>query len=71
MTIVRILLFAAAVWLVWRIFRQVRAQLDQPAQPRDELRDEHYEPMARCAKCGTHMPAKVLNSKGTCGRCGE
>ncbi len=71
MTIVRILLFAAAVWLVWRIFRQVRAQLDQPAQPRDELRDEHYEPMARCAKCGTHMPAKVLNSKGTCGRCSE
>lgn len=70
MTLLRFLLLAAAAWLVWRIFRQVQAQLDRPSPPRDEAPDT-YEPMARCAKCGTHMPAKVLNSKGTCGRCSE
>ncbi len=70
MTFLRILLLVAAAWLVWRIFRQVRAQLQQQPPPGD-VRDELYEPMAQCAKCGTHMPEKTLNSKGTCGRCSE
>ncbi|HEY1075675.1 MAG TPA: PP0621 family protein [Fontimonas sp.] len=71
MTFLRILLLVAAAWLVWRIFRQVRAQLQAPTAPQNDVRDDHFEPMARCAQCGTHMPAKVLNSKGTCGRCSE
>lgn len=68
MNIFRVLIVLAAAWLIWRIVRQVRAQLSRrdPAPPPDA-----YEPMARCAKCGTYLPLKSLNSAGLCGRCSE
>ncbi|MEQ1439631.1 PP0621 family protein [Fontimonas sp. SYSU GA230001] len=66
MNLLRLLILVAAVWLVWRIVRQVRQQLPRQSPPADL-----YEPMARCAKCGTHLPAKSLNSAGLCGRCSE
>ena len=68
MNILRLLLLLAAVWLVWRVVRQIRAQLarQDPAPPTDV-----YEPMARCAGCGTYLPVKSLNSGGLCGRCSE
>lgn len=67
MNILRLLIIVAAAWLVWRIVKQVRSQLPRQNPPPGDL----YEPMARCAKCGTHLPAKALNSAGLCGRCGE
>lgn len=66
MNILRFLLLVAAAWLIWRIVRQVRGQLQQRRPPADE-----FEPMARCAGCGTFLPARSLNAAGRCGRCSE
>ncbi|MFP5306634.1 MAG: PP0621 family protein [Gammaproteobacteria bacterium] len=67
MNVLRLLLLLAAAWLIWRIVRQVRAQLARQSPPPADA----YEPMSQCAKCGTHLPARSLNSAGVCGRCGE
>lgn len=67
MNILRLLIIMAAAWLVWRIVKQVRGQLPPRNPPTGDL----YEPMARCTKCGIHLPAKALNSAGLCGRCSE
>lgn len=64
MNILRLLLLVAAVWLVWRIVRQVRGQLQQRQGPTDE-----FEPMARCAQCSTFLPARALDAEGKCARC--
>lgn len=63
----RLLLIAAAIWIVWRILKGFRIHVErvQPPPP------ESFEPMARCAKCGTHLPASALSKSGTCGRCSE
>ncbi|TXH03889.1 MAG: hypothetical protein E6R07_10795 [Nevskiaceae bacterium] len=63
----RLLLLAAAAFIVWRLLRGVRIHVErvQPPPP------ERYEPMARCAKCGTHLPAAALSRSGLCGRCAE
>ena len=65
MNILRLLLLVAAAWLIWRIVRRGRAQLEQRRKPADE-----FEPMARCAQCGTFLPARSLDAAGKCGRCG-
>lgn len=67
MNILRLLLLVAAAWLVWRIVRQVRAQLQQRRPPPTDA----FEPMARCAQCGTFLPANALSASGKCGRCSE
>jgi len=68
MNLLRLLLIAAAGWLVWRLIHQVRAQLSQrPPEPPAE----DYQQMARCNRCGTFLPAQSLNSRGLCGRCSE
>ncbi|HUR40626.1 MAG TPA: hypothetical protein VM240_05605 [Verrucomicrobiae bacterium] len=56
-----ILLVALAV-LVWRV---VRKALAPPAAPPPTP----FQPMARCAGCGTHVPAAELDSSGQCPRC--
>lgn len=63
----RLLLIAAAIWIVWRILKGFRIHIErvQPPPP------EKFEPTARCAKCGTHLPAAALSKSGTCGRCSE
>ncbi len=68
MNILRLLLLIAAVWLVWRIVRQVRGQLQQQRKPPPV---EEFEAMARCAKCGTYLPSKSLTAAGLCGHCSE
>lgn len=68
MNLLRLLLLAAAIWLVWRIVRQVRGQLQRRPPPPEV---DSYEPMAPCARCGTYLPAKSLNKAGLCGRCSE
>lgn len=67
MNLLRLLLLVAAAWLIWQVARQVRRQLSQ----RPPEIENDFEPMARCARCGTHLPAKSLNSNGLCGRCSE
>ena len=65
--IFRLLLLAALAWIAWRLLQHfTRAQTLQPPPQQD-----HFEPMERCQKCGTHLPARALSSDGRCGRCSE
>ncbi|HWU69461.1 MAG TPA: hypothetical protein VN046_11310, partial [Stenotrophobium sp.] len=67
----RFLLIGFAIWLVWRLLRSVHIQVGPVAPPRPPSSPDHYEPMARCARCGTHLPASALSKSGLCGRCNE
>jgi hypothetical protein len=63
----RLLLLAAALWILWRIFKGFRIHIERLQTPPTET----FEPMGRCAKCGIHTPAETLNKSGVCGRCAE
>ncbi|WP_043114215.1 hypothetical protein [Solimonas soli] len=64
MNLFRLLLLAAAAYVFWRLLKiSSRAPLP-PAQD-----EPHYEAMARCAGCGTYLPARSLSRSGRCGRC--
>ena len=55
MGIIRLLLLIAAVWLVWRLFRQ--AFLQSPAdQPGRAPGTSGTTRMIRCERCGVHVP---------------
>ena len=63
----KFLLLAAFAWIAWRLFQhyqRVQALKQPPPQ-------EQFEPMQRCASCGTYLPARSLSSDGRCGRCKE
>ena len=66
MNLFKLLLLAAAVWIVWRLLRGLRVQVTRietpPAQP-------EFEAMARCARCGVHLPDSALSPGGLCGKC--
>jgi uncharacterized protein len=68
MTVFRILLILAAIWIVWRLLRGLRIQIER-AQPPAQPPAENFEPMARCARCGVHLPANALSANGRCGKC--
>jgi len=48
---IKILLLALSVWLILRILKSYRTNLDKPNQKNTSLED-----MVRCAKCGVHHP---------------
>lgn len=50
--LIRILLLALGVWLIFLLLRQYRRSLDQSGTTQGELSQD----MVRCAVCGTHLP---------------
>ncbi|MGH8457376.1 MAG: hypothetical protein ACRETW_05695 [Stenotrophobium sp.] len=64
----RLVLLAAFIWIVWRLLRGLRINVERVPPPQAP---DHFEPMARCARCGTHLPAAALSKSGLCGRCAE
>jgi len=69
MNLFRLLLLALAVYFVWRLINVSRRS---PAAPPTGSTDSaDFEPMQRCAQCGTHLPASSLSRAGICGRCGD
>jgi hypothetical protein len=68
MNLFRLLLLAAALWVVWRLWRAVQARLAPPPAPGG---DENFEPMARCQRCGAHLPVASLTRSGHCIKCAE
>ena len=72
MNLFRLLLIAGAIWLVWRLLRGVQvhiSRIERPAPPVPGRPDGDYEPMAKCARCGVHLPASALSPAGLCGKC--
>jgi hypothetical protein len=67
--IVRLLLLAALVWLLVRLWRQWRSDL--AASVRKPPPEPGYELMSPCRGCGTYLPTKTLSSGGRCGKCGS
>ncbi|HEX4895022.1 MAG TPA: PP0621 family protein [Solimonas sp.] len=65
MNLFRLLILVALAYLAWRLYRHLRAPPAPPAQPPPAS----YEPMARCSRCGVHLPASALSATGLCGRC--
>jgi peptidoglycan/LPS O-acetylase OafA/YrhL len=65
MRLLQILLLLALAWVVWRL---IRNRLAPPAE-RDQTRPPEFEPMARCAACGVHVPKIQLDTSGRCPRC--
>jgi hypothetical protein len=62
---VRLLLLAGLVWLVWKVLKSWRVEVIRREPPAPE----RFEPMARCARCGLHLPAQSLSVDGRCGAC--
>jgi len=62
--LVQLLLLIALAVIVWRL---VRRALAPPPAPSGEA--PRFEPMARCARCGTHVPRAELDAAGVCARC--
>lgn len=64
----RLILLIAAAWIVWRLLRGLRVHVSRVDSPPQTPKDS-FEPMARCARCGVHLPASSLSPAGLCGRC--
>lgn len=60
----RLLLFLLLVALAFVAWRLVRRALAPPSEP-----PPTFEPTARCARCGTHVPRAQLDATGACARC--
>jgi hypothetical protein len=63
----RILQLLLLIALAVIVFRLVRRALAPPAAPRQDA--PQFEPTARCARCGTHVPRTQLDATGACARC--
>lgn len=59
--ILQILLLLALAWLLWRVVKNLLAPR-APAPP-------EFQPVARCASCGTHVPREQLDAAERCPRC--
>ncbi len=57
-----LLLLAVLAAIVWRVLRALAPPPREPPAPR-------FEPTARCARCGTHVPAAQLDAAGLCTHC--
>ncbi len=60
----RLLLLLLLVVLAVIAWRMVRGALKPPAGDAPK-----FEPTARCARCGTHVPRDELDAGGACARC--
>lgn len=63
--ILQILLLLALIWIAWRMVRAALA----PRSGADRRETPRFEPVGRCAKCGTHVPSEQLDASGHCSRC--
>ena len=72
MNLLRLLLLGAAIYIVIKLIqtsrRAVTRQQNAAQPPRHE---PTYEPMARCAKCGAHLPQSALSRAQLCGHCSD
>jgi hypothetical protein len=69
--LLQLLLLAALVWIVWRLVRKALAppRAGGSGEPGAAAEPPQFEPTARCARCGTHVPRAQLDAAGVCRRC--
>jgi hypothetical protein len=61
--LVQILLLLALAWLIWRVVKNLLG----PRAP--DRAPPEFQPTARCAACGTHLPREQLDADGRCPPC--
>lgn len=64
MSIFRLLLIAAALYLLWRLGRVLLKKLNSKNES-----EPQYLPTVACARCATHVPPDTLSPSGLCGKC--
>ncbi|WP_230348128.1 PP0621 family protein [Methylobacillus methanolivorans] len=62
----KLLLLAIVVWLLFTILKRYRHNVDQPTQPRP-----HPEDMVQCAHCQVHLPRSESIQDGALHYCSE
>ncbi|HVT36422.1 MAG TPA: hypothetical protein VHE37_12620 [Nevskiaceae bacterium] len=65
MSLFKLLLIGAAIWIALRYLRRA----GEAAPPR--AKGDDYIVMARCAQCGVHLPSSSLTADGRCGKCSD
>ena len=65
----RLLLLVVAGFIVWQLARYAVKALRGPETPPPG--EPRFEPMARCPRCGAHVPRQQLDAQGECQRCRE
>jgi hypothetical protein len=60
--LLQLLLLIALAVVAWRLVKKALAPPPPPEPPA-------FEPTARCARCGTHVPRDQLDAAGACARC--
>lgn len=63
--LIRVLLLVAVGWLLYRSYVRWQLQNRQGKVPPPE----RFEPMSRCAGCGTYLPSNTLSPNQRCGAC--
>jgi hypothetical protein len=63
----RLLLLIGLAAIVWRLVRNALAPPSSAGPHPDAA--PGFEPTARCARCGTHVPRTQLDPAGLCPRC--
>jgi hypothetical protein len=63
--LLQLLALAALAWVVWRLVRHALA----PPGAGAGRKEAEFEPTARCARCGTHVPRGELDAAGLCRKC--
>jgi hypothetical protein len=63
MRVLQVILLLALAWVVWRLVRRALAPPPNRTEPPE------FEPTARCAQCGTHVPRTQLDAHGVCRHC--
>jgi len=65
MSIFRLLVLGLIAWFVYRILRSWSATPGTGRRPGPE----QYELMARCGRCGVHLPRDAISERGRCSAC--
>lgn len=63
----RLLILIGLAAIVWRLVRNALAPNPGPGAAAGDT--PQFEPTARCARCGTHVPRGQLDAAGVCQRC--
>ena len=63
----QLLILAGLAAIVWRLVRNALAP--RPPAGAGSGEPPQFEPMERCARCGTHVPRDQLDRDGLCPRC--
>jgi hypothetical protein len=67
--LIRLLILVVLVLLVWKLARDLFGARRRAGSVAAAGSAPEFEPTARCAACGTHVPRTQLDAAGKCPQC--